>query len=503
MGIIQKQSIQNILILGFGVSIGFVNVLLSPRLLSTEQYGLFQLLISVSILAVQIASLGLPSIISKYLAHYKNANYVGFLRWTTRFAAVCFALFLIVYLSLRTTINNAYQDKSVLFISYFYHVIPLTFFAFVFNILEVIARGFYQSVFSAFLKEPFLKGINLVGLLLFSFQIIDFKWFINLYILGNILMCTFLLLQLHYAKAIPIHKQQSITDNESKTMFRYGFFMFFANIAWIIVNKIDVIFLGQQIGLSGAGVYAYFALWASLIRIPTNAINRISYQIVADSWANNQIEKIKEVYQKTSLIQMIVGVLIFIGIALNKQNIIQLIGTKNGYDGYFNLFYIIGASILIDVTGGLNGQIIMLSQQHKIATWFSISALIICILGNYWGIYFWGIYGAGYALIGTITFYNICNWWYLKYTYKMQPFTIKYLYIIAIGILTFIVFHNLPQIYNTFVDIVIRSSLICIFYGSLILLGKISEDINQLYQQRITQLKPFFNQIWKLNDNKK
>ena len=477
MGIIQKQGLRNAIILSVGIVIGFANVLLSPRILTAEQYGLLSILNTVAILFVQFASLGLPNVVAKYLAQYKQQNYAGFLAWVTQMAAICFALFLLVYFLFQKPVATFYNQKSPLFVSYYLHLIPLVLFTFVFNLLEILARGFYQSVFATVLREPFLKTTNLLGLMLFAFGWISFDTLIWIYIASNGMMCLLLLLQLYTCKAIVFQQVKKIDYGASRQMLSYGMHLFLASIAWVVLNKIDLLFIGQKVGLAAGGIYAYYTLWASLIRLPTNAINRISYQLVADAWVVQDVKKINEVYEKTSMVQMTIGLLIFIGIALNKHNIIAIIGDKNGYAAYFDLFYIIGASVLIDVTGGLNAQIVMLSHRYKIASVFSFMALFICVVANYVLIRYVGLSGAAWALLITLFGYNFFNWYYIKRQFNMQPFGNKYFVLLLIACFVFIIVFYTPLMFNYFIDLVLRSLLIILIYGSAVIYFNISDDI--------------------------
>ncbi|MBK7943890.1 MAG: hypothetical protein IPJ85_00645 [Flavobacteriales bacterium] len=59
MGIVARQATLNTLLAYFGIGLGFVNVvLLYPRVLAAEEFGLTRLLVSIATIAAQVAQLG-------------------------------------------------------------------------------------------------------------------------------------------------------------------------------------------------------------------------------------------------------------------------------------------------------------------------------------------------------------------------------------------------------------------------------------------------------------
>jgi O-antigen/teichoic acid export membrane protein len=67
MGIIVRQGIKNNIITYIGVLIGFFNILvLQPKVLTPEEFGLLRLLYSVSALFISLYPLGLTAFTIKY-----------------------------------------------------------------------------------------------------------------------------------------------------------------------------------------------------------------------------------------------------------------------------------------------------------------------------------------------------------------------------------------------------------------------------------------------------
>src|SRR5699024_9978259 len=74
LGVIIRQSIQNTIISYLGIILGFVaTILLYPRFLTTDQYGLTRVLISISVICSQFAHLGVKNIVIRYFPYFQQS----------------------------------------------------------------------------------------------------------------------------------------------------------------------------------------------------------------------------------------------------------------------------------------------------------------------------------------------------------------------------------------------------------------------------------------------
>ena len=82
MGIVANQSMANTIWLFVGSVIGALNVLfLFPYVLQDEQIGLTRLLTTIAILISQVASVGVPTAVLKFIPIYRKSenNFSGLL----------------------------------------------------------------------------------------------------------------------------------------------------------------------------------------------------------------------------------------------------------------------------------------------------------------------------------------------------------------------------------------------------------------------------------------
>jgi O-antigen/teichoic acid export membrane protein len=485
MGIVKKQAYKNTIVSYAGMAIAYINtVLLFPFFTNTAEYGFYNLVISVSVLFSLVSSMGGPSIIARYFPFYRteDGKHNGFIHWVGLLTLIGFIGTTLLYVLLKPVILDAYSmNKSPFFAHYYYYLIPLAFFVIVFNYLEMTGRVVYQTIYSNILQNVLLRLLTTGFLLMIAAKWINFEDFIFLYIGSNGLISLLLLINLAVSRKFT----HSVADYrfsaiQKKEILSFGMFTLISSSIYVLLQKVDTLMLSSIAGDSVQGVYSWYFNIAILISIPAQALSRTTYAIVGDAWKSKNITNIAEVYSKTSIIQMVFGCLLFIGVIVNRENLYMIARNKDYTDPkYFSLFLIIGLGFLVDITGGLNTYIITTSPKYRLMTALIIAASIVCIGLNYLLIPKYKGMGSAIAYLLTITGLNFCTWLYIKVRFKMQPFTYKHLLVIFISVAGFFVGHYLWRMPNVFFDVVVRSVVTAVVYGLLTYFLHISDDFNE------------------------
>lgn len=493
MGLVKKQAYKNTITAYAGMAVAYVNtVLLFPPIIGNEKYGFYNLIISISVLYSLIASMGVPSILAKFFPIYRTEDrtHNGLLHWAAGFSLLGFIAATILYVLFKPMIVSTYANRSPLFIEYYYYMIPLAFFVIAFNFLEMSGRIVYQTIYSNILQAVVLRLITTALLLMLASGLITFNDFVLLYIASNGLISLLLLISLitsgQYSYRLNDRRFKSI---KKKEILSFGMFTLVSSAVYVLLQKVDTLMLSAMAGDAVQGVYTWYFNIALVISVPAQALSRTTYAIVADAWKSKNMENISEVYSKTSIIQMLIGCLLFIGIFINKDNLFAIANNKDFTDPkYFNLFLIIGLGFLFDITGGLNTYIISTSHKYRLMTLFILVASIFCIGLNYILIPIYKGLGAAISYMLTIALLNLGSWFYIKYRFRMQPFTIKHLFVILIATVSYFAGHYVPKISSVFIDIPLRSAVTTAVYGFLTYFLKISEDVNDKIDQTLAKV---------------
>ncbi len=496
MGIVKKQAYKNTIVSYAGMVIAYINtVLLFPRIVGDEGYGFYNLIISVSVLYSLVASMGVPGIISKYFTFYRTEDkrHTGFLHWVAWVGLLGFAGATILYVIFKPAISAAYIKNSPLFVRYYYYMIPMALFVIAFNFLEMMGRVIYKNIFSNILQNVVLRLLTTLLLIMIALKWINFNDFVFLYIGANGLISLLLLISLAVSGQFS-HRvsEQKVDRVQKKEILNFGLYTLTASVIYVLLQKIDTLMLSSMAGDAVQGVYSWYFNIAIVISVPAQALSRTTYTIVADSWRAKNMANISEVYSKTSLVQMLVGCLLFVGIFINKENLFAIAHNKQFTDPqYFTLFIVIGVGFLVDITGGLNSYIISTSHKYRLNTMFAVMATVLCVGLDYWLIPIYKGLGAAIAYLASITMFNFCTWLYIKYRFKMQPFTYKHLIVVVIAAISFVAGKYLWRMPNLFLDIAVRSLFTTAVYGLLTYYFNISKDVND-------KVDSYLNKVLKL-----
>ena len=494
MNLLQRQGFLNSLTLYTGTALGFFNlIILFQRFLSIEEIGFFSLMIAISLLYAQIASLGISNIILKFFPYYRSDDkrHQGFATFVVWWSIISFSLFTVLFLIFRNSIVDFYKEKkgASLLVKYFYYLVPLSFLTMVFAVIESMALTVFKNVFSSLLREVVLRLFTLGGVLLIATALINYHQFLLLYIASNLGIVILLFLYVFKGNHFKFSTVSPKLAQEKKKFLSYGVFTVLSGSSFVMIQNLDIIMLSilTTESLSFVGIYGTFFSIAMVISLPAKALSRTSLQIIAQSWVTNDLEKIGRIYYKTSVVQMLIGCLLFVGMVSDRQLIVQLLH-KPQYAGYFNVFIVVGAAFLVDMTGGVNGYIMNVSKYYQLTTVYIVSAVFFCVLCNWLLIPRIGMMGAAVSYFLTMLVINFAYWLFVKVKFGLQPFGKAHIHILFLSLMCLLIGLYLPLISNIYLDAIYRSIIIFIIYALFTYKLKISEDVNQVFDKILLKI---------------
>ena len=499
MGIVAKQSIYNTVIIFTGAFLGAINILfLFPIILPDEEIGLTRLLLSFTVIFSQFASLGSQSMLVKFIPKFRvNFTYKGSATYIFKISIIGFIVSTLMLFCGKPIFDHFYLDNSSLFITYFFYLIPLILFQILINYFSGFLQALFKSVFPLFVNEILIRVLQTIILILFYFSYIDFEIFMLLFVLNYAITSSVLLLFIFIKKYFKINFQDKISKSEKIEVIKFGFANTLTGLAGNLTNRIDLLMIGSIVGAIGIStqdfnkglyyitIYSIASYMAALIEMPARALANIASTFVSKAWKENDITTISSLYKKSATNQLIIGLLIFIGVWASIDNLLIITGKDYSEGKYVFLF--LGLAKLFNVAAGINGKIIMLSKHYIVITYLTFSLAIITFISNLYFIPLFeelpgrnGIEGAAIATALSIFTFNIFSFLYLKSKFDLQPYTLKTILIILFGVLSYLSIFTLGNFPDIYLDIIVKSLLICIIFIPLILLSRVSTDINDL-----------------------
>lgn len=479
MGIIEKQATKNAIYSYLGAGLGFIAVMWSSHLLTPDENGLTRVLVSIAMLFSQFGGLGFNAVTIRFFPYFRNKDkgHHGYLFYGIVTTLIGFCICYICFLLFKEHIVASNEEKSKLFVDYLYYLMPLTLFTLFFNLFDYYLRAGYNSVIGTFAKDFIQRIIILLSLFLYFFQIISFSLFLFLYVSA---ICIPTLILLSYILKLGewhIQPQRGFVSKElKKEMIYLSLFSMLSGGAGLLISNIDIIMVNRQLGLTQTGVYGIAFYFGTIITIPSRSLLRIAVSIVAEAFKQNDIKEIRSLYNKSCNTQLTIGLLLFIGIWCNINNIMMLLPPE--YSDGKNVILLIGLGYMIDMSTGINYVIMSTSKYYKVDAFFMIIVLFITILANYFLIPIYGITGSALATALTLTIYNILRCLFLYFKFDMQPYDINSLKVLFIAFLAFLPGYFIPNISYLLIDIAVRSSIVSGLFLILLLKTEAAPDIN-------------------------
>lgn len=463
-------------------------VMLFPKFFEPEQFGLTRVLIAVITIAARFAVVGSTNSILRFYPKLKDSagGGRGLAKQTMQVVLVGLALVVLFLLLARPWILDHYQEKSDLFRNFYQLLFPFLVFEVTFQVVTAYLRAMYRTVISIFFREVFLRFCTTALIALFHFELIDFGWFMTLFVSQYGIMAVSLAIVLSREVNFSSNAAEVLPSSTRLEMLKYGVFTFLSGMGTVLAVNIDVVMVGSMVGLEHVAFYTVAIYVVALVRIPYTALSNVATPIVAEAWKNDDRSKIQEIYAKTSTNQLLVGTLIFIGIWANERNVFTIL--PEGFEAGKWVLFTIGIARLIEMALGVGNSIISLSKWYLVDVFSNAAFLLVAVALNYLLIPLYGIVGAALATGLSLGILNLIRFLFLKFKFDFDPFSWRSIVILLLGAASYAISLMVPEQENLIIDIVLRSSAILVVFVPLALVLKLSTDVNELLS---TTLKRF------------
>ncbi|MEQ9440564.1 MAG: polysaccharide biosynthesis C-terminal domain-containing protein [Cyclobacteriaceae bacterium] len=492
MGIIQRQTLKSTVYIYAGVIIGFITtVLILPRVLTPSQIGVIGLIGSWSAVFAQFATLGFGGATLKFFPSFRDAkqNHHGFLFLLLVVTALGFLIFLGLYYLLRPWLVYSTQE-SPLFHEHIYLIIPFTLFQLLFLALDVYNRALYNATTGTLLRELVLRLLILVFVSLFYFQLFGFVRFVEWYVWAQGIVAGLLVLFLLWKGAFNPTPDLRLLDRPMlKGLASLSLFSFLTGFSALAVLRIDSIMIGSYLSDYEVGIYMTTLNFGTLVLLPSRALRGIAPTLIADALKHQDMEAVENIYRKSTITQLVVGLYLMLGIWVNVDTVFAILPEEYKAGLYVILF--IGLSNVVRMAGGMSDVIVGYSDYYKLNTVFNAVWLILIVLTNMVFIPLQGISGAALASLISVIAITIARHIFLYKKFGMQPYDKKHAMAIALALVTYGLICLIPTMSPFWLDLLLRGTLVTILYGCSSYYLGISPEINQLIDGGLTRLRSF------------
>jgi O-antigen/teichoic acid export membrane protein len=498
MKTIRQQSIISSGIVYFGFALGFINTYLFTREsggFTPEQYGLTGLFIAIANIMFSFANLGMLSYIYKFYPYYNDnlpAKENDMMSWALLTSSIGFVFVTVAGLVFKNLVIQKYGANSPELVKYYYWIFPFGFGLTVYSILEAFAWQLRKSILTNYLREVQWRLVTTALILLSFFGILkSFDLFIKIYAFSYLLIAVILLVMLVSKRQLYFHFSLSRVTKKflpkirslvalvwsGSLIFNISFFFAMIVIPSVVPN-----------GLAGAGIYALAQNIASLIQAPQRGIISASIAPLSKAWKDKDLGKINRIYHRSSINLLIFSVGMFILIWMNFTDGVFTFHLKNTYLDARYVFLFIGLTRVVDMGTGVNTQMIATSTFWRFDFFTGVILLALTLPLNYLLAKKMGVVGPAIADLATFFIYNGIRCWFLYWKFGMQPFTLKSLFTVLLGVGAYLICYFLLAGLHGYGGMFARSILFLAIYGAGVLGLKLSEDVLPVWKTVLKRL---------------
>lgn len=499
MGIVIRQSFKSVIITIAGIILGVLINLLSVRYFDKAEFGFTQNIIKVAVQFSLISLFGINFTLLIYGQKYPPGHpYRGTFLTITAIAPLTISIIVaLLYFLFRPYIISFYNtgSDSEMMHKYFVLFPILTIFTTAITWLESYLMSINKTAIQNLAREVLARIIYITLIVLFALGYINFTTFIWLYTFCYLLPMGYLLYMALRFKGFHFeYRKGTFSKKDISKILRYSFYQSMMTFSSVLLLQIDSLLLGplDADGFEAIAVYGIAVFSVSILRNPLKQIGLASLPTLTQSYNNIKLKALKSQYLRAATTMQLAALYIALLMVLNIQNITDiLVYIRPGYEAVKYLIPILLLGQVTDIFTGLNMEIISLSKYYKFNFWLSIFMLAVIIVLNYFLIKSIGIYGAAWATSISLIIFAIVKAFYINKKFKIWAFQKKTLHVLTIGAVSFLIFWWIPEVYNSFVDIILRSICFSIVFLGLAYRYQISPELNEIVKNIITKRKLF------------
>ncbi len=487
MGVVLKQSFWTSAFSYLGVIIGYLNTLLIlPAFFTPGQIGLYNQIQSAALLLVPLVTLGMgSSAIRFYPKLFKQKSsipaFMGFLLLGAVIGILVSSVLLVLFSG---PILSIYESKTPEIKEFYWVIIAILAGLSLSTVFESISKARLKIIVPNLSKDVLFRLLKMLFLIMFGYNLISFKTSINSLVVSVFIMLLTIIIYTFSLGGLKFSFKFETLSSELKNEIKnYAFYAVLGSLGNVMVMNVDIQMVAAMMGNEATGIYATAFYIGVVIDMPRRAISQISAPIISQSFKENDMVKIGDIYKKLGLNQLIIGVLLFIGIIVNLDSIYQLIPNNERFLSGLSVVYFIGLSRLTDMGFSINGEIILMSKHYRFNVICVVLLAILTVILNIFFIPAYGITGAAIATSISILLFNLVKFLFVRIKLQISPFSWSQLMVLIVGLVITFLSTISPKFENPLLDILIRSTLVTIIYIGLLLLFRISDELQNIFSQ--------------------
>ncbi len=401
-----------------GLIIGYVFTLLVTRVLGAESMGVYALSTTVLAIITTVGNLGLNTALLRFVSQYSTLKRYDLLKEVyikSIKILIPFSIILSVLLFSMSGFISKYLFKSTDLTIYF-KLISLAVLPSIFAMINLESlRGLKRIKEYAFISNISIAGISVCSLLILLFFFRNSSLPIIALIISHTIIAAY---------SYRIWRKHSKIDeivvtNEIKirNIMKVAFPLLFSSSLFLVIDWTDTIMLGMYSTKANIGIYHVCLKLAMLTSITLYAVNSIAAPKFAEYYAQKDLKSLEMiVHQSTKLMFWSSSPIVLIYLIFPTL-VLGIFGHDFKKGAVALIFLSIGQ--FVNVISGSVGYILQMTGKEKIFQYIIFAATILNIVLNMILIPRYGINGAAFASMLSISFWNLTAMFYIRSTFNI------------------------------------------------------------------------------------
>jgi len=488
MGSIRKQTIISSVLIYIGFLIGFVNQYLYTMdgSFTVEQFGLTRIFFDFAQNMMAFGALGVVPVIYKFYPYYKDnleANKIDLMSWAMITALIGFIIIIASGFAFQPYFVKKFLDRSPLIVTYYYWMFPFAMGMLFFSVIEGFSWALQLSVVSNFLKETVFRVLTSVLIGLFYFKLIGFETFIYLFAFQYLVIFLFLLIYLIRTGNLHFNFRISrVTKKFWKKILSMQALLYGGTLIASVAATIDSFIIAGFLGLKAVGIFVFAQYVANVLQVPQRSIQAVSSSFLARAWKDKDYKEISRIYSRSCINLLLMSLFLFGNIWLNVEQGIHVLNIQKEYLDGLSVIFVLSLVRIIDAGTGLNAMVINTSTSWRFDFISGVVLIGLRLPLTYYLIKNYGILGSAIAELIAYGTYNFIRYEFLRRKFNMQPFSLKTIYALLLGLAAYGVCYLAFNHLSGWTSIILNGTVFSLIMISGVFYFKLTPDAMQLYE---------------------
>jgi|GEM_PF-318480 len=498
MGVVVRQSIKSTIVTISGAALGALIVITSTRFFSQSDYGVTRTLLGNAVMFSYITTFGFNYTVIIYGQRYPadHPARAAFLRFSLIIPAIITGAVCLALLLFKEPFLKLYsQEGDYAILSRYYILFPLLIFLnFTAMWLEYYMISISRSAIQSFTREIVFRLTNILMIVLYALNWINFDVFIWGFSLGMLLPIFILSFEAAKHKGFTFKRDQRLSKKEKSEIVNFSFYHMLSIVGGMLLSSLDSILLTPLAddGVKAVAVYAVPVFAMSLLKSPVKVMSNAVFPTLTEAYNANDPKKLQMLFQRAAVNMQAVSLAFALLMVVNADNVLRFMNiVTEGYGMVKPVMLILVIGTMTDLIFGPSYILIGISRYFKFNFWISLLLIFVVFGLNVWLIKLLGITGAAWATSIGLIIYNLLKSGLLWFKLKINPFNRKTLQVFVITAVTGVLVYAIPYIGNVFADIAVRSVLTLGIVVSVFYRLNISDEITELIRNVIFRRKMY------------